>query len=178
VVLAAALNVSAVDINPWQARSDNTDGDPAAAISGEQLKALWGAAADNALNYDERGYISSDNGTKYDGYDTPDTWNWIMVKLRHTAKDHNFTGHWEAYTDAYADYQCSVYVWDPADTEFDLKDTGPDGIIFTNQRSFTIQPNYRVWTEEAGMYQCIILVRGRTVPNKRWLHVDVVDAAY
>jgi hypothetical protein len=176
VVLAAALNVAAVDINPWQARSNNTDGDPAAAISGDQLKGLWGAA--NGLSQAEREKIYSDDGTKYDAYDTPDTWNWIMVKLRHTAKDHNFTGHWEAYTDAYADYPCKVYVWDPADTEFDLKDTGPDNTIFTTQRSFTIQPNYWVWTEEAGEYLCIILVEGRTVPNKRWLHVDVVDAAY
>jgi hypothetical protein len=176
VVLGGTLKAAAVDINPWQAKSNNTDGEPAAAVSGDQLKALWNAA--NGLSAEEKGWISSDNGTKYDAYDAPDTWNWIMVKLRYTAKAHNFTGHWEAYTDAYADYACEVYVWDPGENNFDLKDTGPSGVIFTTQRSFTIQPKYWVWTEEAGMYQCLILVQGRTEPNKRWLHVDVVDASY
>ena len=176
LALAAALKAAAVDINPWQAKSDNTDGEPAAAINGDQLKGLWGPA--NGLSAEEKVWISSDEGTKFDAYCTPDTWNWIMVKLKYTAKDHNFTGHWEAYTGAYLDYPCEVYVWDPAGTKFDKKDTGPPGTIFTTQRPFTIEPKYWVWTAEAGMYMCIILVQGRTEPNKRWLHVDVVDASY
>jgi hypothetical protein len=127
LVALGAGKAPAVDINPWLARSDSTNGEPAAAVSGDQLKALWGGA--NALNAEERGFISSDNGTKYDAWDGGYTWNWIMVKLRHTAKAHNFIGHWEAYTDAYADYPCKVYVWDWAEDNFDFKDMGPTGLF-------------------------------------------------
>jgi hypothetical protein len=103
------------------------------------------------------------------------TWKWIMVKLWHSAKDHNFTGHWEAYTDSYEDYACEVYVWNPSEQEWDLKDTGPKA-IFTTARNFTIGTGY--WISEGGGYTCLILIQSRTKTGLRDMEVDVVDANY
>ena len=170
----AAVTAWAFDVNPWKAKSDSTSGQPSAAVSGDQVKALWVNA--DWLNSTQKTHISTDDGNIYD-HSGNNTWHWIMVRLKHSAKGHNFTGHWEAYTDAYSDYAMSVFVWDNADENWDWKDTGPQD-DFTNARNFTIQPKYWNWDSGPGAYVCLILVQGRTRPGARNLHVDVVDATY
>jgi len=182
IVITALLAVYggtawAVDVNPWQAKCNSTSGQPSAAVSGDQVKALWSAAV--WLNNSQKTYISTDDGNIYD-HSGAYTWHWIMVKLAHSAKAHNFTGHWEAHTDAYSDYPMYVYVWDNAGQNWDWKDTGPQS-IFTTARNFTIAPGYWNWDPdcgESGAYVCLILVQGRTYSGARNVHVDVVDANY
>ncbi|MGD8719769.1 MAG: hypothetical protein PVH29_13225 [Candidatus Zixiibacteriota bacterium] len=176
VVLLALTAVAAwaTDVNPWQARSDSTSGQPSAALSGNQVKALWDDG--DALNSTQLSYISADEGTKYNPAGS-DTWSWIMVRLKHANPADSYTLNWEAYTDSYDDYGMSVYVWDNASENWDWLDTGPQA-IFTTARTVSLSSSYWYWNSDESAYVCLVLVEGRTVVGERDMHVDVVDASY
>ena len=173
---AFAATAFGVDINTWRARAGETTGAPDAAINDDQLKALW----DNTwheLNSTEKAQISDNDSVNFHYQIIGYTWDYVMLRFKYSQISGGFDGRWEAYADGYSSYGCSIWVWDPVNTDFINLDYGPTGIC-TTPRDIFVPARCWVWDDEFDAYIRMILIEGRTTAGNRDLYSDVVDLEY
>jgi hypothetical protein len=173
VVFLAVLATVAWASTPvmYSARADDTSGEPADAVSDEQLISLFAAA--EVLNTTESAYITADDGNYY-VRSGGNTWHWIMVLFRTDNISHSHTVKWEGYTDNRATYAMEAYVWNWDNESFTAKDLWAPTGSWTTARSFTINSDFWSWDPDSNKYQCMVLIQGQTQTGLRAMHIDVV----